>query len=182
MKCLLVFCVLLSSLYKNSLFSPTIICFTWNFKDNVYLKQNIFWKFDIFTQVKYRHGFEVVDFLPRINFFNWIFFNSCRKKWEIIFFEKQVSFNFKLVSTEEELIFLQWSIAKRLFFFSGHLALKLQNNFSSKLKKIAVMSHAISAAFISSFQEVFACKELSHVKVSNLYKWWNCMVQIILFF
>ena len=43
-----------------------------------------------------------------------------------------------------------------------------QSSYSSKLSKIAVISLAISAAFISSFQQVFACRETSYVKVSNL--------------
>ena len=41
-----------------------------------------------------------------------------------LFDDKQVFFNYKLLSTEEELIALQWSFATTLFFFSEHLALK----------------------------------------------------------
>ena len=53
------------------------------------------------------------------------------------------------------------------------VSLKLQNNYSSKLRnkcKIAVMSLAISAVFVSGLEQVFACKETSYAKVSNLYK------------
>ena len=70
---MLVFCVLLSSLYKNSLFLNTHML-SLKFKDNVYVKQKIFWKFDLFTQMRCRHGFEIVGFLRRINFLNWKLF------------------------------------------------------------------------------------------------------------
>ena len=33
------------------------------------------------------------------------------------------------------------------------------------------MSLAISANFISNFQQVFSRKETSFIKISNLYKW-----------
>ena len=72
---MLVFCVLLSSLCKNSLFLNThMLSFNLEFKDNVYVKQKIFWKFDLFTQMRCRHGFEIVGFLRRINFLNWKLF------------------------------------------------------------------------------------------------------------
>ena len=51
-----------------------------------------------------------------------------------------------------------------------YLSYKLQNNYFSKLSKTGVMSLAIFAAFFSGFQKVFACKETSYVKVSNLQK------------
>ena len=51
-----------------------------------------------------------------------------------------------------------------------YLSLKLQNNYSSKLNKIAAMSLAISAVFNSGFQQVLVCKEKSYVEASNLYK------------
>ena len=49
-----------------------------------------------------------------------------------------------------------------------YLPLKLENNYSSKLSKITVIPLAISAVFIPSFEQVFACKEVSYVKVSIL--------------
>ena len=42
------------------------------------------------------------------------------------------------------------------------------------------MSLAINVV-ISDFQQVFAGKETSYVKVSNLCKWWEYMLQIIIF-
>ena len=62
------------------------------------------------------------------------------------------------------------------------LSLKFQNNYSSILRKTAVMSLAISAVSISGFQQVLACKKVSYVKVSNLYKWWKFTLHIIFFF
>ena len=59
---------------------------------------------------------------------------------------------------------------------------KPQNNYSSKLSKVAVMSLAIFAVFISTFQQVFACRESSYLKFSNLYKWWKWTLQMIFFF
>ena len=44
------------------------------------------------------------------------------------------------------------------------------------------MSLAISVVFISDSEQVFASKELSYDKVSNLYKWWKCTLEIIFFF
>ena len=45
-----------------------------------------------------------------------------------------------------------------------YLPLELENNYSSKLSKITVIPLAISAVFIPSFEQVFACKEVSYVK------------------
>ena len=42
------------------------------------------------------------------------------------------------------------------------------------------MSLVISNVFISGFEQVFASKETSCIKFSNLYKWWK--LQIIFFF
>ena len=50
-----------------------------------------------------------------------------------------------------------------------YLSLNLQNNYFSKISKILVMSLAINVV-ISDFQQVFAGKETSYVKVSNLCK------------
>ena len=54
-----------------------------------------------------RHGFKVVYFLQRTNFLIETFLNAYRKKQDIIFNNKQVFFNSKLVSTQEGLFFLQ---------------------------------------------------------------------------
>ena len=71
--------ILLSSLYKNSIFFSSITCFPWNFKNNVYVKQKIFWKFNLFMQIWYRHGLEVVGL--KIYFLNWkLQFRSVIKK------------------------------------------------------------------------------------------------------
>ena len=58
----------------------------------------------------------------------------------------------------------------------------IQNNSSSNLSKITVMSLVISSVYFSGFKQVLACKETSHVKVSNLYKWWKCMLKIVFLF
>ena len=76
---MLIFCVLLSSLYKNSLFLNTDML-SLKFKDNFYVKQKIFGKFDLFMQMRCRHGFEIVGFLRRIVFWIEGFLNSYRKK------------------------------------------------------------------------------------------------------
>ena len=76
---MLVFCELLFSLYKNSLFLNTHML-SLKFKDNVYVKQKIFWKFDLFTQMRCQHGFEKVGFLQRIDFYIKNFFNSYREE------------------------------------------------------------------------------------------------------
>ena len=44
------------------------------------------------------------------------------------------------------------------------------------------MSFAISAVHISDLKQVFACKGTSYVKISNVYKWWKCTLQMIFFF
>ena len=44
-----------------------------------------------------------------------------------------------------------------------YLSLALQNNYSSKLSKIAVIPLAIAAVFISGFEQAFACKKMKSV-------------------
>ena len=51
-----------------------------------------------------------------------------------------------------------------------YVSLKLQNNHSSNLSKMVVMSFAISAVCISDLKQVFACKGTIYVKISNVYK------------
>ena len=48
-----------------------------------------------------------------------------------------------------------------------YLSLVLQNNYSSKLSKIAVMPLAIAAVFISGFEQDFACKKMKKVHVTD---------------
>ena len=55
-----------------------------------------------------------------------------------------------------------------------------KNNFSN-LSEITVMSLAFPV-YVSGFEQVSAFKEMSYVKVSNLYKWWMFTLQIIFFF
>ena len=115
---LLVFCVLVSSFYKNSLFSQPSRASPWNFKDNVYVTQKYGLKIWFFTQMRYRHGFAVVRFCESSIFWIENFFYFYRKKFLAII----RYFLILKLSTEEEIIFLQWSFATTLFFFSGHLA------------------------------------------------------------
>ena len=70
---------------------------------------------------------------------------------------------------------MNWNMNMYLFF-------KLQNTYSSNLSKIAVMSLAISDVYFSGFEQVFACKETSYVKVSSLHKWSKFTLQITSFF
>ena len=51
-----------------------------------------------------------------------------------------------------------------------YFSLKLQNNYSSDLRKIAVASLAISDCFHFWFEQVFASKKMNYVKISNLYE------------
>ena len=48
--------------------------------------------------------------------------------------------------------------------------------------KITVVLITISDVYFSDFEQVFACKETSYVRVSSLYKWWKFTLQIIFFF
>ena len=67
MKCLLVFCVLLSSLYKNFSFSQH--SYALNVKDHAMQRKRSFQSLIFYTQMRCRNGFEVVGLLQRIIFF-----------------------------------------------------------------------------------------------------------------
>ena len=115
---LLVFCVLVSSFYKNSLFSQPSRAFLEILKIMFMQSKNMVWKFDLFTQMRYRHGFAVVRFCESSIFWIENFFYFYRKNFLAII----RYFLILKLSTEDEIIFLKWSFATTLFFFSGHLA------------------------------------------------------------